>query len=126
MAASTDVQIDAHPAIVLVGPRSITIRERPTDVAVLRDTELVRWLSRLPTMLDDEARGRIAGAVTRRESWDGEHRLAPEVDEAAFADLRREVTAARRVRVAWATATLLAILTIAGTCAINAYSTLLG
>jgi hypothetical protein len=123
--AATGVPIDAHPAIILVRPRSITIRERPTDVAVLRDTELVRWLNRLPTTLDNEARGRITAAVTRRESWDGGHGPAPEVDEAAFADLRREVTVARRVRVAWATATLLGILTIAGTFAINAYSTLL-
>lgn len=118
--------VDVHAVIVLVGARSITIREQPTDVAVLRDNELVRWLKRRPVTLNDDDRNRVASTLSRRETWSGAPVPAPEIDEPAFAHLRREVIAARRVRLAWATATLAGFITVVGAFAIDAYATLLG
>ena len=118
--------VDVHAAIVLVGARSMTVREQPTGVAVLRDTELVRWLKGRPVALNDDDRDRIASTLSRREAWSGEPVPEPEIDEPAFAHLRREVTAARRVRLAWATVSLVGVATIAGTFAISTYATLFG
>lgn len=67
LTATAGRPIDPQPVVVLVGIRSITIRERPTDVGVLRDTELVRWLNRGPTTLDADVRNRLATAMARRD-----------------------------------------------------------
>lgn len=118
--------IEAHPVIVLVGVRSITVRERPADVAVLPDTELVRWLNRRPTTLDADVRDRVATAMARREHWAAPADPAPEADLSAFAALRREVGAARRARVLWAMTVMAGVMAVAATFAVNTYATLFG
>lgn len=120
------IPVEAHPVIVLVGVRSITMRERPTDVAVLRDTELVRWLNRHPNTLDPHVRDRIVTAMARREHWTASSAPAPETDLAAFAALHREVGTARRVRVLWAMTLTASIMAVAATLAVNAYASLVG
>lgn len=118
--------IDAHPVIVLVGARSMTVRERPSDVTVLRDTELVRWLDRRTTAIDPDQRDRVAVAMTQRDHWTAGSVQAPEVDLPAFAALRREVDAARRVRATWAMTSMVGLVAISATLAVNAYSSLFG
>jgi len=122
----TGTPIDAHPVIVLVGIRSITVRERPKDVAVLRDTELVRWLNRLPNALDAHVRDHIVTAMARREHWTASSAPAPETDLAAFAALYREVGTARRVRVLWGMTMMAGVMAVAATLAVNTYSSLVG
>ncbi len=124
--AVTGEPIDVYPAIVLVGARSVTIRERPVDVTVLRDTELVRWLTRRAVTLTADARDRLAEMLTRPETWATSSGTSPEPDLTAFAALRREVGVARRVRMLWGTAGLLGGMVVAAALAINAYATLLG
>lgn len=126
LTAASGIPIDTHPAIVLVGVRSITIREQPADVAVLRDTELVRWLNRRPATLDPEVYDRLAETMARRGVWTAASGSAPEADLPAFAALRSEVGAAHRVRVLWAMAIAVGVVAVAGTLAANAYATLLG
>ncbi len=118
--------IDVYPAIVLVGARSVTIRERPVDVTVLRDTELVCWLTRRAVTLTADSRDRLAEMLTRPETWATTSGASSELDLPAFVALRREVGAARRVRILWGTAGLLGGMVVAATLAINAYATLLG
>lgn len=118
--------IDAHPVIVLVGTRSITVRERPADVTVLRDSELVRWLNRRPTVLDADLRDRLATAMAQRDHWAAPSVQAPEVDLPAFAALRREVGTARRARVLWVMTMMAGVVAVAATLAVNAYSSLFG
>lgn len=118
--------IDVYPAIVLVGARSVTFRERPVDVTVLRDNELVRWLTRRAVTLTADARDRLAEMLTRAETWATASGAAPKPDVTAFAALRREVGAARRVRMLWGTAGLLGGMVVAATLAVNAYAMLLG
>ncbi|WP_214465596.1 nuclease-related domain-containing protein [Microbacterium flavescens] len=120
------IPVDAHPAIVLVGIRSITIRERPADVAVLRHTEFVRWLNRRPAMLDPDVRDHLAETMARPEVWTAAAGEALQVNLPGFAALRREVRGARRVRVLWAMTVVIGVVVVAGTFAINAYATLLG
>lgn len=117
--------VDVHAAIVLVGARTIAIREQPADVAVLRETEVVRWLSRRPASLDADLRDRLAAAMTCRETWAATSGSTSESGVPAFTALRRDVTAARRVRLLWATTVFVAVLAVAATFAVNAYSALL-
>ncbi|WP_137846474.1 nuclease-related domain-containing protein [Microbacterium sp. 2FI] len=126
LTAATGFPTATHPAIVIVGARSITIREQPDDVAVLRDTELVRWLNRRQITLDAEVRDRLATALARRELWTAAVQPEADVDMSAFGALRSEVTAARRVRVLWAVALIISSVAVAGTIALNAYATLIG
>jgi hypothetical protein len=118
--------IDVQAAVVVVGARSVTIRERPEDVAVLRDTELIRWLDRRPATLPSDARDSLAQIVTHARTWGARSGPSSNADVQAFAALRREVEAARRVRILWATTALAGIVTVSATLAINAYTTLLG
>lgn len=118
--------IDVKAVIVLVGARSITIREQPSDVAVLRDTEVVRWLVRRRATLDADVRDRLAAAMTHRQTWAAASGPTPEPDVPRFIALRREVGAARRVRLLWATVALVGVVAVAATFAVNTYAALLG
>lgn len=86
--------VDVTPIIAMVGPNRMTVRERPTDVAVLRDTELVRWLQRHPITL-------TPGVAAQPAVW----KRMPEaevVDHAAFDRLRVAIHRAHRRRRVWA------------------------
>lgn len=126
LTATTGEPITVHPAIVLVGARSVTFRERPADVAVLRDAELLRWLTRQPVTLEPRLRDRLAGTLTRPETWTTSSGTSADVNLSAFAALRHEVGAARRIRMLWGTAALLGGAVVAATVAINTYASLLG
>jgi len=117
--------ITVHPAIVLVGARSVTFRERPADVIVLRHTELVRWLTRRAATLEPGLRDSVAELLTRPETLATMSGTSADVDHSAFAALRHEVRAARRIRMLWGTAALLGGVAVAATVAINTYATLL-
>lgn len=126
LSAATGVPIEVHAAIVIVGARSITGREQPADVAVLRDTELVRWLRRRRAVVDADTHARLAATLTRRETWVAPSVPAGDVDLVAFAALRREVAAARRVRMLWGTALLVGAIAVVGALAVNGYAMLVG
>lgn len=126
LTAVTGLPIAVRPVIVLVGVRSITVREQPADVAVLRDSELVRWLDRRPATLDAGVRDRVATAMGQRDHWAGSDVQAAGVDLPAFAELRREVGAARRVRVLWVVTIIASSIAVAATLTVNAYSSLFG
>ncbi|MDZ8172419.1 nuclease-related domain-containing protein [Microbacterium xanthum] len=118
--------ITVHPVVVLVGARSVTFRERPADVMVLRDTELVRWLLRRAATLEPGLRDRVAETLRRPETLASMSDTTANVDLSAFAALRHEVAAARRTRMLWGTVALLGGVALAATVAINTYATLLG
>lgn len=116
--------IDVHPAVVLVGARTVTVREEPADVAVLKDAELVRWLNGRPITLHADLRDGLAAAMVRRDHWAASSVQASDVDLAAFAALRHEVGAARRVRMLWVLTIMGGLMAVAATLAASAYSSL--
>lgn len=126
LTAIAGLPIDAQAVVVLVGIRSITVRERPADVAVLRDTDLVRWLNRRPTTLDADLRDRLATAMAQWDHWAAPSVQAAQVDLPAFAALRREVGTARRARVLWVMTMMAGVMAVAARFAVNAYSSLVG
>ncbi len=55
--------------IVPVRAEDVTIREMPTDVAVVPRFQLTRWLLRQPHQLDDAALARVYQTARRSTTW---------------------------------------------------------
>ena len=92
--------VDVTPIVAIVGAKRMTVRERPFDVAVLRATELTRWLQQHPVTLTPEQVRHIAVVAAQPASW----KRIPEadaVDHAAFDRLRVAIHRARRRRRTW-------------------------
>lgn len=102
LTAATGEPIDALGVIVLVGAKTLTIRQEPEGVAVIRIEQLKHFLTRQlkkTVPASDTARQRAAavapGTWTTRDSV--ERTLLP-----WFANLRRTVNQARTRRLGWA------------------------
>ena len=92
--------VDVTPIIAVVGARRMTVRERPNDVVVLRETELVRWLQRHPVTLTPAQVQQLATLAAQPSTW----RRMPEtdvVDHSAFERLHVAIGRARRRRQLW-------------------------
>lgn len=95
--------------VVVIAPKSMTVRERPSGVAVVTDRQLLRWLSDRPRVLSPRETAVITAAAVRPATW---HRNPPgSVDSASlqfeFARLRAVVDSARRRRAGWLLALLI-------------------
>jgi hypothetical protein len=100
--------VDVTPVIAIVGAKRMTVRERPADVVVLREFELVRWLQRHPVRLTSEQVEHLATIAAQPAAW----RRMPErevVDHAAFDRLHAAVGRARRRRQLWLVAAVAAM-----------------
>lgn len=100
--------VDVTPIVVIVGARRMTVRERPYDVAVLHDHELVRWLQRRPVTLTPEQVQHVAAVAAQPAAW----KRMPEtdaIDHAAFDRLHVAIGRARRRRRAWVFAVVAAM-----------------
>jgi hypothetical protein len=95
--------------VVVVAPKSMTVRERPSDVAVVTDRQLLRWLSNRPNVLTPRQISAITAAAIRPGTW---HRNPPAAVDPAFllqefTRLRSLVDNARRRRAGWLLALLI-------------------
>jgi len=100
--------VEVTGVVVVVAPKSMTVRERPSDVAVVSDRQLLRWLSDRPNLLTPRQIAVITAAAQRPGTW---HRNPPAVVDPAFlqyefARLRALVDSARRRRAGWLLALL--------------------
>ena len=91
----------SRPVIAVVGAKSITVKEQPSDVMVLADTQLVRWLKRrrrTPAL----ATTPVVAAAEHPSTWheNGTEALA-DANLDQFATLQQEVRTARDVRAIW-------------------------
>jgi len=102
--------VEVTGVVVVVSPKSMTVRERPSGVAVVTDRQLLGWLNGRPTTLTLRQVAVVAAAAVRPETW---HKNPPVSADAAF--LQREFTAlrtlvdrARRRRTGWILALFIA------------------
>jgi len=112
LSAAARALIDVTPVIVVVGARRMTVRERPHEVVVLREGELVRWLQRHPVALGPTQVQHLATLAAQPATW----RRMPEtevVDHSAFDRLRAAVDRARGRRRGWAFAVVGAVVAAA-------------
>lgn len=97
--------------LIIVAPKSLTLKEKPADVVVLTDRQLLRWLNRRRRVLTPEQVTGITAAAIIPATW---HRNPqPDGDVTAlqqeFEGLRKLVGRARRHRAAWALALVTAL-----------------
>ncbi|MGR2752818.1 nuclease-related domain-containing protein [Agromyces arachidis] len=93
--------VDVTPIIVVVGAKQVTVRERPHDVVVLHEYQLVRWLQRRPTALTPDQVRNLATIAAQPAAWQRMATTEP-VDHAAFDRLHAAISRARRRRQGWA------------------------
>jgi hypothetical protein len=101
--------VEVTGVVVVVAPKSMTVRREPSGVAVVTDRQLLRWLNGRPYVLGPRQTAVIAAAAVRPGTW---HRNPPAIGETTtvqrdFAALRTLVDKARRRRVAWLLALLI-------------------
>jgi hypothetical protein len=95
--------VDVKAVVVIVEPKRLTIREKPPQVIVLSDRQLLGFLQRRKAVLDAEQVQRVAAAAVNARTWHTKPAFPGKPDELKtnFAALRRLVDQARRRRVAW-------------------------
>lgn len=102
--------VEVSGVVVVVSPKSVTVRESPSGVAVVTDRQLLRWLNGRPAVLTPGQVALVTAVAVRPGTW---HR-APLVGANAaslqheFAALRKLVDHARRRRAGWILALLIA------------------
>ena len=121
-AAGTEVLVTG--VIAIVGAKQITIGERPADVAVLDAARLTRWLKKQKPRLDELQTAALSTLVRDAATWTSESQHQPDIS--GFDALHREVVGAKRVRMIWGGALLVAILGVTVPMALDAYGRLLG
>lgn len=103
LSAAVGELVSVTPVLVLIEPGKLTIKQRPADVRVVTDRELLRWLKRRRPVLAPERIARIAAAAVVPGTW--HHHPAPPEDPVAlqerFAELMQIVRSARRRRRLW-------------------------
>ncbi len=106
--------VEVTGVLVLVEPKSLTVREEPADVAVLTNRQLLRWLNRREAVLTQEQIAGITAAAVMPATW---HRNPsaggdPGTLVQEFNLLQTLVGKARRRRAAWALALCAALLLV--------------
>ncbi len=103
-AASAPVPVTA--LIAVLNPKSLTVKEKPSEVVVVTAAQIVRWLNKRPVMLSPDQTLCLLELANEPGTW--QDRPVDAVDartlRAAFFSLDKEVRSARMVRRAWATA----------------------
>lgn len=108
LTSAARMPVEVTPIVAIVGAKRMKVRERPSEVVVLREVELVRWLRRRAVVLSAEVVGRVAEVAAEPAAWG---RMAPAevVVHDAFERLRAEVGRAGRRRVLWQLAVVMTI-----------------
>ncbi|MDP9696147.1 UNVERIFIED_ORG: hypothetical protein J2X79_003726 [Arthrobacter globiformis] len=109
LARAANEPVEVAGVVVVVAPKSMTVRKEPSGVVVVTDRQLLRWLNGRPSVLTPRQMAVIAAAAVRPGTW---HRNPPAIVEPTslvrdFAALRSLVDKAHRRRVAWLLALLI-------------------
>jgi hypothetical protein len=96
--------IEVTGILAIVAPKSLTVRQRHRDVAVLHSAHLVPWLVRRRRVLSHDDVVEIGAVAALSSTWDQETTAVegPEDQRELFEALRLEVHNARRVQLLWA------------------------
>ncbi|GAA1762816.1 nuclease-related domain-containing protein [Kocuria aegyptia] len=114
LSAAVGEAVPVTPVLVLIGPKQLTIKQRPADVRVVTDRELLRWLKRRRPILTPQQAARITAAAVVPGTW--HDNPAPPKDpvelQERFAELRASVRSARLRRGLWQFGGTTAVLTL--------------
>lgn len=96
--------VEAQALVVIVNPKKLTVRAQPELAHVVSSKQLLRWIAKLPRVLDGANVAYISDIADRETTW----RTPPSLDQDTselheeFAKLRAEISSAGRVRFVWA------------------------
>lgn len=117
LAAAVCHQVTVDAAIVVVGARRLTVKEKHRSVTVLTSDQLLRWLTRRPVVLTADHVAILAAAAAQPSTWrrTPQELHSPADVVARFSALQHLVHQARRRRIGWLLAMPAAALaTVAG------------
>jgi hypothetical protein len=103
LSAAVGAAVDVTPMVVVVNPKSLTIRSKPEQVVVVRDSQLLAWLKRCKRRLGPSEVGKIAAAAVLARNWHRTPTVTGNTDalQHEFNTLRLLVDQSRRRRAAW-------------------------
>ncbi|QEE62044.1 NERD domain-containing protein [Salinibacterium sp. dk2585] len=111
LTAAAGMPVDVRPLLVLVAINSMTVKRRPSDVVVITDSQLLRWLGKRQRVLSDEQVRQMADAAGQVRTWHKTERVVVDLEQiAAFEALSHEVERARTRRLLWAAASLVGLI----------------
>lgn len=103
LTAAAGFPVKATAVVVILEPKTLTIKARPEQAAVITDAQLLRWLRGFSPVLAWDELARISAAAVQPGTW--HKRPSAHSDALAlqqkFAALRHLVIQARRRRAAW-------------------------
>jgi hypothetical protein len=104
LSAGAGTAVEVSGVLAIVAPKSLTIKDRHRDVAVLQSTQLVPWLLRRKRSLSEADIRLITDAAALATTWfQGEETaVEPESLRIRFETLRAAVNRAWHVQVTWA------------------------
>jgi hypothetical protein len=104
LSAGAGRPVEVSGILAIVAPKSLVVRERHRDVAVVPSTQLVPWLLRRRRTLTADEIGKIGDAAALASTWyQGEETPnEPEAVRLRFEALRSAVRRAWRVQLTWA------------------------
>lgn len=124
LSTAAGAEIPVTGVIAIVGAKQITIREQPTDIAVLDAARLIRWLKKQKPQLDQAQTVTLSTLVRNAATWSSEPHHQSDIS--GFDALHREVVGAKRVRMIWGGALLVAILGVTVPMALDYYGRVVG
>lgn len=69
LSRAVGASISVTAVVVVVNPKSLTIRETPNDVLVVTDRQLLQWLTTRPTVFTQRQVQLLAAAAVRPGTW---------------------------------------------------------
>lgn len=103
LSAAVGEPVSVTPVLVLIEPKKLTIKQRPADVDVVTERQLLRRLQRRRPVLTPEQVEQITAVAVLPGTW--HNHPVPQQDPAElqerFAVLRASVRSARRRREVW-------------------------
>lgn len=96
--------VEVSGILAVVAPKSLVVRERQRDVAVLESSNLVSWLLRQKRVVAHGDVAEVGAAASLASTWYDDGMIAavePDGQRERFERLRSEVRAAWRIQLAW-------------------------
>ena len=104
LSAASGSAIEVSGILAMVAAKSVVVREKHRDVAVLSSGHIVSWLQRHKRVLTPAQVSHISTAASLASTWDTSDSDAecPDTNRRQFEELRAAVRRAWRIQLAWA------------------------
>jgi len=104
LSAAAGSAIEVSGILAMVAAKSVVVREKHRDVAVLSSGQIVGWLQRHKRVLTPAQVSHISTAASLASTWDTTDHDAecPDTNHRQFEQLRAAVRRAWRIQLAWA------------------------